>query len=308
MAEQVVLDAGLFFGGQSEQAQRVVLADGDADGLDGENSKDGSGTLLWVRLPTGSAQAPVLGMTGRLRRQLGGVLGAAVFGGRASGFAVLAGGSGDLVQDVAAVGPFAQIAPGFGVALGQRFVVAVCAGHGAGWQRVAFGLPQDLGVLQADPGFVETGERAAPVRLALGCGQRGNLAFGEGQKFLQVRAEWLEGPPGVGVALTLAATVRKVVQWPALVVDAGVGVGVPVPEDVCGSPGVDGEPVQEELVVGGVDRTRASLWSGSWRRAGATVFFMAGLRVASAAMVLRCLRAAWRVVGSPGLLARRPLP
>ncbi|WP_433892557.1 hypothetical protein [Streptomyces sp. CA-111067] len=39
MGEQVVLDAGLFLGGQGEQTEQVVLADGDTDGIDGQGSR-----------------------------------------------------------------------------------------------------------------------------------------------------------------------------------------------------------------------------------------------------------------------------
>lgn len=214
------------------------------------------------------------------------------------------GGAGDLVQDTAAVGPVAQVAPRFGVALGQRLVVRLGAGPGRGQQRVAFGPPVRVGRLQADSGLIKAGERAAPVRLPLGCGKRGELLFGEGEEFFQVRAEVFEGPPGVGVALSLAAAVRKVVQGPALVIGVPVGVVVPLLEDVSGGAGVDGELVQDELVDAGVDLFWAFLRSGAGaiqRRAGAAdeaVGGVAGMRVASDAAVLRCSRAAARTRSS----------
>jgi len=237
----------------------------------------------------------VLGVAGRLRWQRGGVLRSGVFGGRTRTVAGLVGGAGDLGEDVPAVGPVAQVAPGFGIALGQRFVIAVGSGYGVGRQCVACGLPQGLGVLQADPGFVELGERAAPVGLVLGCGQRGELLSGEVEEFIQVRADAREGPPGVGVAALLAAPVGEVVQRPALAVDVLVGVVVPLLEDVGGSAGVDGELVQDQLPGGGVDRSEAlsAKWVGFQRRAPG-VGRVVGMWAASAATALCCLRATAR--------------
>jgi hypothetical protein len=174
------------------------------------------------------------------------------------------GGAGDLVEDVTAVGPVAQVAPRVGVALGQRLVVCLCAGPGGGEQCVAFGPPVCVRRHQTAPGLIEAGERAPPVRLPIGYGHDGELLFRDGEEFFQVRAEVLEGPPGVGVALALAAAVGVFVQGPALVIDMLVGVVVPLLEDVAGGAGVDGELVQDEPVVGGVDEGEGLSGTGAW--------------------------------------------
>lgn len=121
-----------------------------------------------------------------------------------------------------------------------------------------------------------------------------------------MRADGFERPPGVGVALALAAAVSEVVQRPALLVDVGVGVRIPLGEDVRGGAGVDGEPVQYELVGCGVDQGLGLPEREWWglggqgrvqRRAGVVGAVVGGGRAVRALGVLRCLRAAssrWR--------------
>ncbi|WP_433892560.1 hypothetical protein [Streptomyces sp. CA-111067] len=81
--------------------------------------------------------------------------------------------------------------------------------------------------------------------------------FGGAEEFFQVRAEVVEGAPGVGVAPALAQPVGKIVQGPALVIGVLVGVVVPLLEDVGGGAGVDGELVQDQLAGSGIDRSCA---------------------------------------------------
>jgi hypothetical protein len=132
------------------------------------------------------------------------------------------------------------------------------------------------------------------------------LAFGDGEELLQVRAEVFEGPPGVGVALAMAAAVGVIVQGPALVVDMLVGVVVPLLEDVGGGAGVDGELVQDQLSGSGIDRSWAFSAGrtgrrGAQRRAGAAAGAVPGglgAQAASAAVAVRCLWAAAQTVSS----------
>jgi hypothetical protein len=78
-----------------------------------------------------------------------------------------------------------------------------------------------------------------------------------------VRADGFEGAPGVRVAPALATAVGDVVQGPALVIDVLVAVVVPLVGDVGGGAGVDGEPVENELVGCGVDESKRAFRSGN---------------------------------------------
>lgn len=144
-----------------------------------------------------------------------------------------------------------------------------------------------------------------PVGLPFGCRKARELVFGGREQFVQVLADGFEGAPGVRVALALPAAVGGLVQRPALVVGVLVGVVVPLLQNVRGGAGVDGELVEDELVVGGVERGAGlpgGVWCGGagvqrWTGDG-TGAGVSGARALSAAAALRCLWAAARATAT----------
>lgn len=161
-------------------------------------------------------------------------------------------------------GPVVEVAPRFGVMLGEGVVEVGGAGLGGRGESVSGLEPLLVQFVEPVEGGVQNAQLVDPAALYRVLRQLGQLCLGGGQQVTGAVAERLERREGVGVALAGAHAVGVVVVGPAVEVGVLVGVGVPGVEDLLAVAQVVvevAEVVAVCVVVGG-DEVESCRFSG----------------------------------------------
>lgn len=192
-------------------------------------------------------------------------------------------------------GPVVEVAPRFGVVVGEGVVVLRCAGLGGGGEDIEGEGPLLVQFVEAVEGVAQDAEVVDPAALDRVRRKLGQLDLGGGQQVPGTVAKRLERFCRLGVALACAQAVGVVVVGPSVEVGVLLGVDVPGGEDFLAVAQIVVEAAQGMVVVSGDGRGPV----GQWRTARGTGL---GGTVAVAEWV--CRRCAERALARIALIRR----
>lgn len=170
----------------------------------------------------------------------------------------------DLPKRLAVSGPVIEVAPRFGVMLGEGIFEVGGAGLGGGGEGVSGLQPLLVQLVEPVEGVAQDAQLVDPAALHRVLRQLNQLRLGGGQQVTGAVAERLERREGVGVALARAPAVGVVVVGPAVEVGVLFGVGVPGVEDLLAVAQIVVEVTEEVVVcvVVGGDEVESCRFSG----------------------------------------------